>query len=287
METSTVVIITCSVIAVAIVLAVAVVACCLCCYCCKNRSTRAAGKTTANHHHRHNKVSPGINLESGLFQPTQKPTVESDGPGNNSVTKERPPVARLPNHFRDFVVQKVIPYFNDQRASAYQFAVVILLSKNDFENISRTRFTPNLRGKPILDKTVSVMPQDHTKYGNYIVARPSSNSCHSEEEIFGHQCSVTDSPFSHLWNTYVERNHGAYPKCIFIYSWNLPCSRCTDVIIRSLREEPYNRVSVIVAHTRFWDRSESESQLKKNTQKLACENIMVKQVPYPVHLPPA
>ena len=158
MET-TVVIIICSVIAVAIVLVVAVVACCLCCYCCKNRSTRAAGITTANHHHRRSRVSPGVNLESGLFQPTQRPTVESDGPGNNSISKERP-VTRLPNHFRDFIVQKVIPYFNDQRASAYQFAVVILLSKNDFENISRTRFTPNLRGRPILDKTVSVMPQE-------------------------------------------------------------------------------------------------------------------------------
>ena len=62
------------------------------------------------------------------------------------------------------------------------------------------------------------------------VARPSSNNCHSEEEIFG-KYSVIDTPFYHLWSAYVERN-GAYPKCILIYSWNLPCSRCTEAIIQ-------------------------------------------------------
>jgi hypothetical protein len=103
--------------------------------------------------------------------------------------------------------------------------------------------------------------------------------------IFG-QYSVIDSPFSHLWSAYVEHT-GAYPKCVLVYSWNLPCTRCTDVIIRSLREEPYKRVSVIVAHTIFWNRSESESQHKMNTEKLKREKITVKQVPYPVHLPPA
>ena len=129
------------------------------------------------------------------------------------------------------------------------------------------------------------MPRDRPEYGNYIVARPFSNSYHSEEEIFG-QHSVTDSPFSHLWSAYVKHS-GAYPKCVLIYSWNLPCTRCTDVIIRSLREEPYNRASAIVAHTIFWSRSETDSQHKMNTEKLKCENITVKQISYPVHLPPA
>jgi hypothetical protein len=67
----------------------------------------------------------------------------------------------------------------------------------------------------------------------------------------------------------------------------LPCTRCTDVIVRSLREEPYKRVSVIVAHTIFWNRSESESQHKMNSEKLKCENITVEQVLYPDRLPRA
>ena len=275
MEISTV-----SVIVVAIGSAIAAAVCCcsLYCCCCKNCSIRA-GKTTANR--RRSKGSPH-NLESGLFEPTQRPKVESDGPENY---KERQ-VTRLPHHFRDFVVYKIIPYFNDQRMFAYQFAVVVLLSEDDFDNIRQTRFTPSdFWGKPILNKTVSVMPQELTKYGNYIVARPSSNSCHSEEEIFG-PYSVNNSPFSHLWSAYVESN-GAYPKCVLIYSWNLPCSRCTKAIIRSLGEEPYNSVSVIVAHTIFWNRSESESQHKINTEKLVSKNITVEQVPYPDYLPPA
>ena len=282
METSTVIAVVVSVVGLA---TVAVFVCCCSLYycCCRNRSSssRAAGRTTSHHTRRSGWGSPGINLESGLFfEPhrLQRPAVETDGPDSRQAT-------HLPRNFRDFIVQKIIPYFIDQRLTAYQFAVVVLLSEDDFNNICRIRFSPSsFRGKPILDKTFSIMPQDLTKYRNYVIARPDGNDCHSEEEIFG-QYSVTGSPFSHLWRSYVE-HAGAYPKCVLIYSWNLPCSRCTDVIIRSLREEPYNRASVIVAHTIFW-RSETESQHEMNTEKLKCENITVKQIPYPIQLPPA
>ena len=283
METST------RTIAIAVVVsATAAVGCCCCLYCCCcnncTSNTRAAGKTTSHHTRRSGWGSPG-NLESGLFEPAwhQISSVKTDGPDSY---KERQ-VTRLPCNFHDFIVQKIVPCFNDQRLTAYQFAVVVLLSEDDFDNIFQTRFLPsNFWGKPILNKTVSLMPQDLTKYRNYVVARPNGNNYHSEEEIFG-QYSVTDSPFSHLWSAYVKHHAGAYPECVLIYSWNLPCSRCTDIIIRSLREEPYNRASVIVAHTIFWNRSETESQHKMNTEKLKCENITVEQVPYPFHLPPA
>ena len=285
METSTV-------IAIAIVSAVEVAVCCCCCFCfccCCCKNSTPTGKTTAK---RRRRRSPG-NLESGWFEPTQRSKgieattkgiyrpVESDGPEDY---KERP-VVHLPYQLHNFVVQQIIPYFNDQRLTAYQFAVVVLLSESDFDNICQTNFTPSdIWGRPILNKAFSVMPQDLKKYGNYVVARPSSNDCHSEEEIFG-KYSVINTPFYHLWSAYVERN-GAYPKCILIYSWNLPCSRCTEAIIRSLGEKPYNGVSVIVAHTIFWMRSESDSQHKMNQEKLISKNITVEQVQYPVHLPP-
>ena len=283
METSTII-----VIAVLSAVVVAVCGCCCFCCCCRKNST-PTGKPTAK---RRRRGSPE-NLESGWFEPTQRSKgiesdfttkgiyrlIESDGP-------EERPVACLPYQFHDFVVQKIIPYFNDQRLSAYQFAVVVLLSENDFDNIFQTSFIPSdFWGRPILNKNVPSMPQDLTKYGNYVVARPSSNSCHSEEEIFG-QYSVIDTPFYDLWRAYVECN-GTSPKCILIYSWNLPCSRCTEAIIRSLREEPYNRVSVILAHTIFWTRSESDSQHKINREKLMGQNITVEQVKYPEQLLPA
>ena len=128
-----------------------------------------------------------------------------------------------------------------------------------------------------------VIHQCHViNYGNYIVARPISNSWHSEEEIFG---SSINSHFYELWTAYVRHNHSP-PKCVLLYTWNLPCSRCTDVIIRSLNDSMYRCTSVIVAHTIYW-RSESEDKHRKNIQKLRQENITVEQVPYPKRLSPA
>ena len=283
--------------------ALVVVLVCCCCYCC---NTDCSPRKSTYHHH--NWVTPS-NLESGSVNgfelPIKSPNrhtkrgytlvngseFETDVPEEYpdfpaptvSVSQERP-VTHLPHHFNNFIVDKIIPYFLDQRRRAYQFAVVVLLSENDFDNICQTSFTPSRSdsGKPIIDNTYISMPQDRTEYGNYIVARPISNSYHSEEEIFG-QYSVTDSPFSHLWSAYLKYA-GAHPKCVLIYSWNLPCSRCTDVIIRSLREEPYNRVSVIVAHTTFWM---LDLDRNKNKEKLIHNNITVQQVAYPKHISPA
>ena len=261
-----------------------VVFCCLWWLWYKNTTP---GNTT--YHER--RVTPS-SLESGLFELTNRPSkgvkfptheiftlVKCDGP-EDSPDQERP-VTQLPHQFHDFVVQKIIPSFNSQRLVSYQFAVVLLLSESDFKNINQTSFIPsNFLGQPILNKTFPSMPL--ANYGNYIVARP--NSYHSEEEIFG-QYSVIGSPFSRLWSAYVGRN-GAYPKCILIYSWNLPCSRCTDVIIRSLGEQPYNCTNVIVAHTICW-RSETDLDYKNNREKLMNKNITVEQVPYPIQLQPA
>ena len=267
--------------------------CCLCCCCYKNTST--SGKTT-----RRRRDSPGY-LEAGSFELTNTPSkgiksptttnytsVECDGPEDYpdilapafNVNRERP-VTRLPHQFQDFVIQKIVPYFNNQR-ERYQFAVVMLLSESDFNNINQIRFNPSdFWGHPILNRNFSLMPQNSENYGNYIVARPSSSSCHTEEEIFG-QYSVVGSPFSRLWSAYVKRNNVS-PKFILIYSWILPCSRCTDVIIRSLGEEPYNCTNVIVAHTICW-LSETNLNHKNNKEKLMNKNITVEQVDYPIRL---
>ena len=291
-------------IAIAIAVAIIVVVCCYC-YC---RNTNHPPRKSTYHG---NRVTPS-NLESGSLKrlielPIKPPnrhtkgdyTLVNDSESETDVPEEYPnlpiptvsvsqerPVTHLPHHFSDFVVDKIIPYFLDQRKRAYQFAVVVLLSENDFDNIYQTSFTPSRSdsGKPIVDNDYISMPRDRTEYGNYIVARPLSNSYHSEEEIFG-QHSVTDSPFSHLWSAYVKHS-GAYPKCILIYSWNLPCSRCTDVIVRSLREGPYNRVGVIVAHTTFWP-LESGLDRNKNRENLTRNNITVQQIGYHIHISPA
>ena len=167
--------------------------------------------------------------------------------------------------------------------TANQFAVVVLLSEEDIDNICGIRFTPSNGRKPLLNKYHPSMPHNEIHYSNYIVARP-NNRWHSEEEIFGKHHS-TDSPFSQLWTAYVKRNRSR-PKCILLYSWNLPCSRCTDVIIRSLNDDTYRCTSVIVAYSTYWQ-GELGGQYVENEEKLKKENITVEEVRYPTFIPPA
>ena len=190
------------------------------------------------------------------------------------VINHKRAILLLPDNFRIFITGIVIPSFKKQRLRGNQFAVVVLLSENDLRNIFGTTFVPSNDGRPLLDNNYASMPQNATHYGNYIVARPSSSSCHSEEEIFGKYS--LNIPFSQLWSAYVKHN-GSPPKCVLLYSWYLPCSRCTDVIIRTLNDSMYSCTSVIVAHTTYWQR-ESEDGHRKNTEKLKKENITVVQV---------
>ena len=192
----------------------------------------------------------------------------------------------LPNNFHNFITTIIIPSFEKQRLTGYQFSAVVLLSEKNFNNICSTTFVPGYGGQPLLDNSHPLMPHNATHYGNYIAAHPISNSWHSEEEIFGkYMYSSLDSPFRQLWTAYMRRNRST-PKCVLLYTWNLPCSRCTDVIIRSLNDSMYRRTSVIVAHTIYW-RSESEEEHRENEKKLKKENIAVVQVPYPEYLSPA
>ena len=189
----------------------------------------------------------------------------------------------LPNSFHNFIIGIIIPSFEKQRLTGYQFAVVVLLSEEDIDNICGTRFIPSNGRKPTLNKYHPSMPRNAIHYGNYIVARP-NGSWHSEEEIFGKYSSI-DSLFSQLWTAYVKRYHSR-PKCILLYSWNLPCSRCTDVIIRSLNDDTYRRTSAIVAYSTYWQKELGE-QYTENEEKLKNENITVEEVQYPTFIPPA
>ena len=184
----------------------------------------------------------------------------------------------VPDGFHDFIDQRIIPDFSGQRKSCYyQFAVVMLLSELDLLNIKRMSFHPSDHlGKPILDKAVAVMPRNPVSYRNYIVAR-TSNRYHSEEKLFGNCSDLTDTPFNHLWRAYLKHNHSCHPKCIMIYSWNFPCSRCTDLILKSLGEPPYSSVSTVVAHTAFWSK---DPDCEMNRKRLESKNIAVERVPY-------
>ena len=68
---------------------------------------------------------------------------------DHSTFKKRT-LTPLPKNFNNFIGRTVIPSFEKQRLTGYQFAVVILLSENNFYNIWNTRFVPSNDGQPIL-----------------------------------------------------------------------------------------------------------------------------------------
>ena len=283
------------VVLVLVVLIVLLVCCCYHCYC---KNTR---KYKYYHQHRYYPVNHRSLESYDDFESTTQPTSHrSDGesfmrPGYaaklDSIEHEIPvfninqkrAILPLPRNFSKFIIDTIVPFFNKQRLVANQFAVVVLLSEEDIDNICGTRFIPSNGRKPTLNKYHPSMPHNAIHYGNYIVARP-NGSWHSEEEIFGKYSSI-DSLFSRLWTAYVKRYHSR-PKCILLYSWNLPCSRCTDVIIRSLNDDTYRRTSAIVAYSTYWQKELGE-QYTENEEKLKNENITVEGVRYPTFIPPA
>ena len=262
--------------------------CCCCCYCCfcKNsgRHYQVSVESCDCCFTTHKASSVPSYYYSRISSDDSTGYVCRDPPVSNINQKRT--LSPLPNNFDNFITDTVVPSFKKQRSTGrYQFAVVILLSENDFDDISDMGFEPsNILGEPLLNNTYPSMPRNAANYGNYIAARPDSVSCHSEEEIFGKYSSI-NSPFRELWTAYMSHN-GSTPKCVLLYTWQLPCTRCTDVIIRSLNDDMYRCTSVIVAHTIYW-RSESEEEHRENKEKLKKENIAVVQVPYPEYLSPA
>ena len=78
----------------------------------------------------------------------------------------------LPNNFHNFIIGTVIPSFEKQRLTGYQFAVVVLLSEKDFNSICDMAFVPSYGGQPLLNNSHPLMPHNAIHYGNYITAHP-------------------------------------------------------------------------------------------------------------------
>ena len=189
----------------------------------------------------------------------------------------------LPESIRTYVVDSLIPSFMDQRAGN-QFAVVLLLSETDYQNINEVKLSPSdINGKPEIDNSLRALPQRTELYCNYIVARPTiAEGIHSEREIFdiGSTDYSTNSRFNELWDAYCRQHKQVYPKYILIYSWNLPCENCTDLIIKSLQRSPYNSAVVIVVYTCVW-KEEDTPQRQRSKDRMINQGIFVEEVAYP------
>jgi hypothetical protein len=189
----------------------------------------------------------------------------------------------LPEHIRTYIAESLIPSFIDQRAGN-QFAVVLLLSETDYQNINEVKLSPSdINGKPKIDNSLEVLPQSTQLYCNYIVARPTiRKGIHSEREIFdiGSTDCSNNSRFEDLWDAYCCQHNQVHPKYILLYSWNLPCENCTDLIIKSLQRSPYNSAVVIVVYTCVW-KEEEAPQRECSKERMISHGINVEEVMYP------
>ena len=206
------------IIIVVVIVAIVVVLCCCCLYRYCYRK-----KTGYRKHYYQQATTPPrlqqrysrlVTLESGEHTQSESdeeniaPLIRRGADYLDSASRsivEKRSLASLPYNFNGFINKTIIPFFKDQRATGYQFAVLLLLSEDNLRDITKTVFTPSYLGRPFVNKDHPLMPNDSASYGNYIVAQPVDNSHHSEEEIFG-KYSSTNSPFIQLWNSYIRYN---------------------------------------------------------------------------------
>ena len=180
-----------------------------------------------------------------------------------------------PNGFEEFIRKVIVPTFERQRrCNQKQFAILLLVTKEDLSDINQMKFHPH--DSPITNNYNLSMPDNEKDYHNYIVARPRNDNHHAEKEIFEH--------LDQLWKGFVQHNRGIPPKCFILYSWNFPCSKCTNLIISSFNKPLYKSVSVIIAATAKWDKEEHEVR-HQNEEKMKREQFCVTEYYRGIKLP--
>ena len=171
----------------------------------------------------------------------------------------------VPNDFDYFIRQVIVPNFEQQRQyqlDKKQFAVLLLVTEEDLGDIRQMKFHPH--DPPITNNCNLSMPDNEKDYHNYIVARPRNDNHHAEKEIFEH--------LDQLWKGFMRHNHRIPPKCFILYSWNFPCTKCTQLIIDSFNKPLYKSVSVIVAATAKWDKEKHKIR-HRNEKKMEQERF--------------
>ena len=109
----------------------------------------------------------------------------------------------LPRGFHDFIRDRVVPAFREQRNNNQnQFAVLLLVSEEEFKNLNSMTFHPSK--EPLTNSLkVSLMPSERKQYRNYIVARYESGR-ESSNEVDHHSEETIISELDHLWEGYMK-----------------------------------------------------------------------------------
>ena len=166
----------------------------------------------------------------------------------------------IPRQFNEFI-KNVISLFRGQRLQGDQFAVLIFTAESRLNRMGELQFQPSY---PLVNNRYPYFPRDNL--GNYIVARPDGG--HHCEAIIFHQRRL-------LQDIYRNVN----PRCIILYSWILPCTGCTNEILRYYRNISPPRPKMIVIFTVHWDGLTDEEN-ERNIDWMRQAEIIVERVPY-------
>lgn len=126
-----------------------------------------------------------------------------------------------------------------------QFGVLYLANIDNLNEFDG-HFIPSQHGMPVIDNTHPLSPADVRNYGNYLAARPAiidtrARAVHSERQLLYHSRD--------LWNAYLNRFHRT-PNFLLLYSWIMPCENCTNEIINTLNQQPFQNIEHrVVAYT--------------------------------------
>ena len=179
------------------------------------------------------------------------------------------------NAFDEFIINKIISVFHRQRQERDQFAVLIFTEESKLNRMGKMQFQPcDTHNIPLVNNNYPYFPRSNLK--NYLVARPDRG--HHSEKI------LLDQEYQ-LWSAYTE-DHPTGPKCIILYSWLLPCSKCTTEILHYYSNILTPRPKMVVAYTVWWcEVNEAENQT--NIKRMRQAEIVVKKIEYPHRLPSA
>lgn len=164
---------------------------------------------------------------------------------------------------RNLVKNRLVPDFQTGGLvlrDKSQFAVVILLPDTQWKDFSYKPCKDGDGKKPVIGSSSSLSPPDGM-YGNYLAARPNWKGKHSEIQILDH--------LDKLYNQYKAINDGQPPKALLLYSWIVPCVKCTDAIVAKLTSELFSSIPTkVIAYTTLGTKAKCKCDVEYTKKKL-------------------
>ena len=187
------------------------------------------------------------------------------------------------NDIRNFIYNR-IPQLQDQ-AAPDQFAVLILLSQNEVNNLGRFRFDPvGSDGLPIVNNDMPYSPQLPR---NYIVSRPNTINRGTPQRVTQHAEEIALRQLPDMWNRFVNERE-EQPAMVVLFTRLYPCTpntgrtgrrsntrNCAETIRNVLyRQQPYNNIDRVLAYNAD-DNSGVVRDLQDQNQQFRNEGFVI------------